>query len=73
MAYHNISTTLRGDLVTVKVGPIGKTYTVHKALLVHHSGYFRKALKGSWQEAKEGTITLSDVEPHICKRNSSCT
>ncbi|KAF2117668.1 hypothetical protein BDV96DRAFT_464751, partial [Lophiotrema nucula] len=43
------------------VGPEKKAYTLHKALLVHHSGYFRGALSGDWVEAKEGTIHLEDV------------
>ncbi|KAH3917340.1 hypothetical protein HBI56_119080 [Parastagonospora nodorum] len=33
-------------MVLVKVGPKSVHYHVHKALLVHHSEYFRNALTG---------------------------
>jgi hypothetical protein len=50
-------------MVTVKIGPEHAMYRIHKALLVHHSNYFRKALRGSWKEAEEGQVVLDDLEP----------
>ncbi|KAF1834986.1 hypothetical protein BDW02DRAFT_620594, partial [Decorospora gaudefroyi] len=38
-------------------------YHIHKALLVHHSEYFRKALTGPSKGAQEGVVNLEDVEP----------
>jgi hypothetical protein len=49
------------------VGPEGTEYRVHKALLIEHSEYFEKALKGSWKEAEEGVVKLEDVEHGVCK------
>ncbi|KAF9693671.1 hypothetical protein EKO04_008458 [Ascochyta lentis] len=49
-------------VVIVEVGPAHKKYYLHKALVVFHSEYFRKALQGSWKEAKEGIVRLEDVE-----------
>ena len=49
--------------MTLEIGPKHIKYCLHKALLVHHSEYFRNALKGPWQEAEEGVIRLEDVEP----------
>ncbi|KAF2690811.1 hypothetical protein K458DRAFT_268145, partial [Lentithecium fluviatile CBS 122367] len=49
--------------ITVEVGPDHTQHWVHKALLTHHSEYFRNALKGLWQEAVEGLVRLEDVEP----------
>jgi hypothetical protein len=34
-------------------------------LITHHSEYFRNALKESWKEAEENTITIKDIEPAI--------
>jgi hypothetical protein len=35
---------------------------LHKALLTHHSEYFRNAFNGSWKEANDKLISLDDVE-----------
>jgi hypothetical protein len=51
------------DLVTVKIGPEKKTYSVHASFLTYHSEYFRAALNGSWKEAEDRVVTLEDVEP----------
>lgn len=53
-------------VVVIKLGPKGIDYHVHKALLVHHSEYFRNALTGRWKESEEQAITLADVEPDAC-------
>ncbi|KAH7084944.1 hypothetical protein BKA63DRAFT_6395 [Paraphoma chrysanthemicola] len=60
-----LSAAISGEPVSIKVSPGKKTYRVHKALLVHHSEYFRNALRNSWSEAKNGGVTLDDVEPGI--------
>ncbi|KAH7094591.1 hypothetical protein FB567DRAFT_574567 [Paraphoma chrysanthemicola] len=59
------STAVGGSFVTVKVGSESKIYHIHKPLLIHHPGYFRNALRGSWKEAQEGVVTLADVDSGI--------
>ena len=54
----------------LEIGPKHIKYCIHKALLVHHSEYFRNALKGPWKEAEEGVIRLEDVEPATGKYKS---
>ncbi|KAI4960045.1 hypothetical protein J4E86_001664 [Alternaria arbusti] len=51
--------------VVVEVGPERKEYYVQKAFLTHHSDYFRKALSGTWKEAKDGVVSLDDIEPGV--------
>ena len=53
-------------MVVVEIGSMGKKYYLHKSLLVFHSEYFRKALQGSWKEAKEGIVRIDDIEPAEC-------
>jgi len=53
-------------MVTIEVGLDARKYQVHKALLIHHSEYFRNALRGDWKEASEGVVPLVDIEPFIC-------
>lgn len=62
-----ISSAITQGVVTVKVGPDSIKYNVHKAMLVHHSEYFKKALNGSWKEAEENMVTPADIEPKACK------
>ncbi|KAF1955500.1 hypothetical protein CC80DRAFT_415162 [Byssothecium circinans] len=50
-------------MAIVEVGPERKKFHIHKALLTHHSEYFRKALSGPWIEAQESVVKLSDVDP----------
>lgn len=47
--------------ITLIIGPDHEKRYIHKALLVHHSEYFRKALSGPWKEAEEGIVRLEDV------------
>jgi hypothetical protein len=61
------STVVGEGVVVLKVGPDQKQYHIHKALLVHHSEYFRKALNGPWKKATERVIKLEDVEPEVGK------
>ncbi|CAE7193345.1 hypothetical protein HRS9139_08941 [Pyrenophora teres f. teres] len=49
-------------LAIVKVGADKTTYTLYRSLLVEHSEYFKKALTGTWKEAREGVVILQDVE-----------
>ncbi|KAF1849865.1 uncharacterized protein K460DRAFT_411672 [Cucurbitaria berberidis CBS 394.84] len=60
-----LGTAVTKDVVVIEVGPERKKYYLHKALLVHHSDYFRKALEGPWTEAQEGVIKLEDIEPAV--------
>ncbi|KAF2642245.1 hypothetical protein P280DRAFT_260688 [Massarina eburnea CBS 473.64] len=54
-------------IVTVKVGPDQhqQDFQIHKALLTHHSEYFRAALQGEWKEAEDRVVVLDDVEPDV--------
>jgi hypothetical protein len=63
-----ISPAILSGTVTLKIGPEGLKYYVHKALLLHYFEYFRKALNGQGTEATEGTIHLEDVAPYIGMR-----
>lgn len=49
-----------------RLGPEAKKYYVHRALLVHHLEYFKKALQDSWTEAQTGLFKLPDIEPLVC-------
>lgn len=46
-------------MVTVKVGPSGKEFHIHKGLICYYSEYFRGAFKGGFQES-EGVVKLDD-------------
>ncbi|KAL6158920.1 hypothetical protein ACJQWK_03387 [Exserohilum turcicum] len=61
----NLGEATGSSIVTLKVGPELKKFRVHKALLLKHSEYFRKALRGSWTEAKEGVVKIDDIEPAV--------
>jgi hypothetical protein len=50
---------------TVLVGPDEDRFVVHEEVLIHHSQFFRAALTGGFKEAKEKTVRLRDVNPHI--------
>jgi hypothetical protein len=58
-----VSTAAVEGFVTVEIGAERKKYQLHKALLTHHSGYFRAALKKTWREGMEGLVKLEDVDP----------
>jgi hypothetical protein len=49
-------------IVTLLIGPEHVPYYVHRDFLMHHSGYFKKALAGPWKESDERVVTLDDVE-----------
>jgi hypothetical protein len=50
-------------MITVEIGPEHTLYRIHKPLLLHHSGYFRKALRNCWKEGEERKVTIDDIEP----------
>lgn len=54
--------TKTNHMITIKVGSGRTTYHVHKALLVHHSGYFRKALQECWKEGRDRCVSLDDLD-----------
>lgn len=56
---------LKGPCVTVRVGS-GETaeeFSVHKALIAHHSPFFKAALGGPWKGGREGSLDLPEDEP----------
>ena len=56
-----------GGMVIVEIGQESTKYHMHRALLVHHSEYFRKALEGPWKEADEGVVRIDDVGIEECE------
>ncbi|KAF3047272.1 hypothetical protein E8E11_004613 [Didymella keratinophila] len=44
--------------------PMVEKYYLHKALLMYHSEFFEKALRGTWLEAEEGIVRLTDFETY---------
>ncbi|KAJ8112973.1 hypothetical protein OPT61_g4788 [Boeremia exigua] len=58
-----LSTAFReGSVAMIILKPHDIKYTVHRAVLIEQSDYFKKALIGSWMEAHESTVRLEDVE-----------
>jgi hypothetical protein len=55
-----ISAITKGEIATIAIGPQKKLYHVHKALICHHSDYFRTVYNGRWKEAEDG-VALEDV------------
>lgn len=53
--------------ILVGLGPKQETFMVHQALLCSKSGYFTKALTGSFKESQTGTVKLEDVSPVLFK------
>ena len=50
--------------VTVKVGTgDNDVFDIHEDLLKRHSGFFEKALSGTWKESSERTIELEEEDP----------
>jgi len=47
------------------VGPSEKVFVAHKSLLSKNSDYFRVALGGQWQEAKEGVFKLKEENASV--------
>jgi hypothetical protein len=58
-----VSEVTTSDTIAVRVGIGGKMHTLHRKLLVHHSGYFKGALSGNFRETDDGVIPLDDVDP----------
>lgn len=49
----------------MKVSTEKTKYRLSKFLLIHYPDYLRKALSGSWKEAKDEYITLDDIEAPV--------
>ncbi|KAI4258509.1 MAG: hypothetical protein L6R42_005048 [Xanthoria sp. 1 TBL-2021] len=62
MVFKPLTELLRGPIVTIKVGPDRKSYTLHRDLLCDRSSYFRAALLGQFKEAQTGLIEFPDEE-----------
>lgn len=55
-----------GSFVIVEIANSVR-YHLHRALLIRHSDYFKKALNGPWKEAREGVVRLDDMESGPCE------
>jgi hypothetical protein len=53
-------------MAIVEVGATKTKYHIHRALLITHSEYFKKALSGPWKEAQEGIVTPEDIDCETC-------
>ena len=53
---------LCGEVATIVVGPEHIKFTVHEMLLVTQSVFFRKALRGPFQESEARTVQLPEVD-----------
>ncbi|KAL8754540.1 MAG: hypothetical protein Q9199_004271 [Rusavskia elegans] len=58
--------SLLDEIVEIKVGPLDKTFKLHKGLLCEKASYFKTVYQspGDWKEKREGLI-LKDVDPAI--------
>jgi len=54
-----------GKTLTLIIGPEAKHFVVHSDRLTCMSEYFRVALRGEWQEAKDDTFTLAEENAHV--------
>jgi hypothetical protein len=61
----DVSSAEREGFVAVDVGTRCRRFYVHKALLMEHSEFFKKALQGTWKEATDGIVILEDIKPAI--------
>ncbi len=60
-----------GETVQVRVGqvpPEVETFTLHRGILRHYSGYFDAALKDGFKEGQTGIIELPDEDALLFKR-----
>ena len=51
--------------VTVGEGDASKIFRIHRGVLCFYSGYFEKALNGSFRESAQGAVTLRTEDPAI--------
>ncbi|KAL8734578.1 MAG: hypothetical protein Q9166_001478 [cf. Caloplaca sp. 2 TL-2023] len=56
---------LTGEAINVFVGTSKKPFIVHRDLLIAKSTFFNAALTGTWKEATEGKIRLTEEDPAI--------
>lgn len=54
-------------MIVVEISSEKTKHHIHKALLVHHSEYFAKALSGPWTEAEERRVLLHDIDADACE------
>lgn len=61
----NCSSAATQGIVAIVVGDDASkvAFHVYKTLLMEHSEYFRKALRGPWKEAKEQSVVLKVCHP----------
>ena len=57
--------TPNSPIATVHVGKYCKTFSIHRALLCHHSAFFRAALSGKSMEAEEMMVVLDEDDPRL--------
>lgn len=57
---HLCSTSSRPIKVMVGTGPEARSFYVHEDKLKQHSEYFKAALSGEWQEAREREVCLAE-------------
>lgn len=53
---------MQGGAIEIYVGPNKKLYTIPRALLCHHSGYFQSCLNSNFIEAAEGVVDFSSYD-----------
>lgn len=56
-----------GNLADVTIKCCGSTFKAHSAILVSQSGFFARALNGSFREAKSRCIDVSNYDPIVIK------
>jgi predicted MPP superfamily phosphohydrolase len=59
---HQVNSEFYKETVTLIVGAAKVQYTLHKGLLCFYSDFFRAALNGSFKEATERRVELSEVD-----------
>ncbi|KAF2662317.1 hypothetical protein K491DRAFT_673381 [Lophiostoma macrostomum CBS 122681] len=60
-----ISEAARDCIISIEVGPDKVKYSVYKSVLMHYSKYFHNSLGGSWKEAANNMIQITDIDPSI--------
>ncbi|CAO1605056.1 hypothetical protein XANCAGTX0491_008591 [Xanthoria calcicola] len=59
---------LLDTIITIKLGPAGKIFHIHKGLLCHASPVFRAMMQHNWKEKQDGCIVLKDEDPEVFRR-----
>jgi BTB/POZ domain len=58
-----------GPQVTIRIGSTGCEYRLSKALLCKQSPYFKATFQGSFQEGKEQSTTLNEVDGVVSQQS----